>query len=280
MGARPAKMEMATFTSADSVYRDMSNLYEDERDGGSDASNAPNAYSTERKLVKSAYITIRVESLESTDDSVSDLMKRYNAYAASTNIEENSRHYSLRVPAQNYDTFLGEMGGMGRIIRRNENTEDVTLRYYDLESRLATKRELLVTYQSYLGKAKNIEEILSVEARIADLQSDIDRTGTQFRNLANTVDYATIELSLVGPVTITPYQTTTFGERIKRLFSGFGSFLSIVGIIITGVVIYGIPALLILAFLVWVLFGRVGLLKKLWRLITAQEPTVDKKEGE
>jgi hypothetical protein len=280
MKARPAQMEMAAFTSADMVYRESFNQYEDERDGGGDTSNAPTAYSTERKLVKSAYITIRVESLESTDDSVSDLMKRYNAYAASTNIEENSRHYSLRVPAQNYDTFLGEMNGMGRIIRRNENTEDVTLRYYDLESRLATKKELLVTYQSYLGKAKNIEEILSVEARIAELQSDIDRTGTQLRSLANTVDYATIELSLVGPVTSTPYQTTTFSERIKRLFSGFGSFFSIVGVIITGVVIYGIPALLILAFLVWVLFGRVGLLKKLWRLITAQAPVVDKKKGE
>jgi hypothetical protein len=276
--SRAAKND-AMFFEADAM--ETANQYAaiEEMDGGG-GSNSPSSYSTERKLVKRAYITVRVESLESTDSSVSDLMNKYGAYAASTDIEENSRRYTLRVPAQGYDAFLGEVGGIGRIVRRSENTEDVTLHYYDLESRLTTKRELLVTYQSYLGKAKNIEEILSVEARIAELQNDIERTGTQFRNLANTVEYATIELYLIGPVTSTSYKVATFGERIKKLFSGFGGFLSTVGVIITGIVIYGIPALIILAFLVWVLFGRIGLMKKLWRLITAQPSVADKKEGD
>jgi hypothetical protein len=221
----------------------------------------------ERKLVKSANISIRVDNLANADDSVSALLKKYEAYAASTNIHEESRYYSLRVPANYYDVFLAEMNGLGRLINRFENTEDVTLRYYDLEGRLATKKELLKTFQSYLGKANSIEEILSVEKRISELQYDIEGTGIQLRNLANRVDYATVDLQLLGPVTSASYRGLTFGERVKQLFGGFGGFLSTVGMVLIGIVIYGIPILLILGLLFLLLFGKIGLFKKLWRLI-------------
>jgi hypothetical protein len=148
---------------------------------------------------------------------------------------------------------------------RSESAEDVTLRYYDLEGRLATKQELLKTFQSYLGKAKDIEEILSVETRIADLQNEIDGTGKELRYLANLVNFATVALDLYGPVAASPYTGPTIGERIKELFSGFGDFVSTVLVVLTGIVIYGIPVLLLLALLFWLCFGRIGLMKKLWR---------------
>jgi hypothetical protein len=232
-----------------------------EEDGTSYGANFENV---ERKLVKRANVRIRTENLVAADSSVSDMLKKYNAYAASTNIEENSRYYSLRVPAQYYDIFLDEMNGIGRLLNRYESTEDVTLRYYDLEGRLATKKELLKTFQDYLGRARNIEEILSVEARIAELQYDIEGTGIQLRNLANQVDYSIIELSIHGPVESSSYnQELTFGERIKRLFNSFGGFLATTAVVITGVVVYGIPILLLLCLLYWLLFGKIGLLKKL-----------------
>jgi alpha-D-ribose 1-methylphosphonate 5-triphosphate synthase subunit PhnG len=89
-------------------------------------------------------------------------------------------------------------------LHRSENAEDVTLQYYDLEGRLNTKRELLKTYQSYLGRAKNIEEIMTVEKQIAELQNEIDWTGTRFRALADTVDYATIRLEISGSPSSAP----------------------------------------------------------------------------
>jgi hypothetical protein len=235
------------------------------------SSETANPTSLERKLVKRSNIRIRVESLETADSSVSGIIRKYGAYTAITEVEENSMYYSIRVPSSVYDAFQGEMNGIGKILHRSESTEDVTINYYDLEGRLAAKRELLKTYQSYLGRASNIEEILSVEARIADLQYDIERTGTQLRILANLVDYATIDLSLLGPVTATSYQRTTFGERMKELFGGFGGFLSVTGVIITGIIIYGIPVLLLLVFIYWILFGRIGLMKKLWQLVTAKK---------
>ena len=261
--ANDASQKMARSTSA-SIEE--AQFARDEAAGEADSLSA-NFPDAERKLIKSANVRIRVENLSAADDAVNALLKKYDAYAASTNIEENSRYYSLRVPAKFYDIFLAETGSVGRLINRYENTEDVTLRYYDLEGRLATKKELLKTFQAYLGKAKTIEEIMSVEARLSELQYDIEGTGIQLRNLANRVDYATIDLSLLGPVMSSPNRGFTFGERVKQLFGGFGGFLSAVAMVLLGIVIYGIPILLLLGLLFVLLFGRIGLAKKLWRLI-------------
>jgi hypothetical protein len=156
------------------------------------------------------------------------------------------------------------MNGMGRLLYRSENAEDVTLRYYDLEGRLGTKRELLKTFQNYLGKAKDIEEILSVEERIAELQDEIDGTGKELRYLANLVDFATLELTILraaGSSSSAP----GLGYRFRELFSGFGEFISAVLVVLLGIVIYGIPSVLILTLLFWLLFGKIGLIKKLWK---------------
>jgi hypothetical protein len=198
-------------------------------------------------------------------------MKTWGAYAAQAAIYENSRSYTIRTPAASFDSLLGEIGGLGKILYRSENTEDVTLRYYDLAGRLATKEELLKTYRAYLGRAQNIEEILSVESKIADLQNEIDWTGTQLRSLTNLVNYATIELELVGPVSTSPYAGPSVGERIAGLFRSFGDYASAVLVVLLGVLVYGIPSLIILALLLWLLFGKVGVLKKLWFLVMGKK---------
>jgi hypothetical protein len=230
----------------------------------------PLSANAERKLVKRAYISIRADNLDAADASVTALMEKHGAYTASTEVEENSRYYSIRVPSSEYNAFLAGTDGMGRTLRRSENTEDVTLRYYDLEGRLATKKELLKTFQSYLEKAKNIEEILSVESRMADLHYEIDWNGRELRNLANRIDYATIDLSVLGPVSSTPNYEATLGEKFKEMFGSFGGFLSTVAVVLVGIVIYGIPILLLLALLFWLFFGKIGLLKKLWRVVAGK----------
>jgi len=253
------------------AYAEEMSMKDERERAGADDSISANFSEVERKLVKRADVRIRVENLETADASISNLMENYEAYAASTYISENSYSYSLRVPSQVYDLFLAEMNGMGRLIHRSENTEDVTLRYYDLEGRLETKKELLRTFQAYLRRANNIEEILKVEARIAELQYDIEGTGQQLRYLADRVDYATIELTLLGPAVATQRQSVTFGERIRQMFGGFGGFLSGVAVAIIGIVIYGIPILLLVIFFAWLLFGRIGLIRKLWQVVKGKK---------
>jgi hypothetical protein len=128
---------------------------------------------------------------------------------------------------------------------------------------LNTKKELIITFQNYLGRAANIEEILSVERRIAELQAEIDDLGRRFQLLNDLIDYSTIRLELLGPTSA----VNSF-ERIKGLMTSFGNYISMIIVILLAIIVYGIPSVIILLLLYWVLFGRIGLIKKLFRLMS------------
>jgi hypothetical protein len=224
-----------------------------------------------RKLTKRAELRIRVEDIVITEKPIAELMDKYNAWSASAGIYENSRNYEIRVPSDFYDSMLDELAGLGRMIRRTEYTEDVTLRYYDMEGRLATRQELLKTYQGYLARANNIDEIMTVERRIAELQWEIEQTGTQFRNLTNQIDYSTINIEITGPVGAASYSSPGLGDKLAELFGAFGDVVSSALVVLIGIIIYGVPTVLAAVLLFWILFGRIGLLKKLWRLAAGKK---------
>jgi hypothetical protein len=260
-----------------SGYNDEASYWGGEISGGNTAQAAKQAVQGPepgaeqiRKLVRRAELRIRAEDPGALEKPLDELMQKYGAWASSTSIRENSRDYSLRVPYDSYDAMLEDLIGLGKLLHRSESAEDVTLNYYDLEGRLATKKELLTTYQGYLGKAKNIEEIMTVEQKIAELQQDIDWTGTQLRNLAHLVDYATIEFEVSGPTAASPYAAPTLKERFGGLLRPFGEIASGVLVALTGVIIYGVPGLLVLTALFWIFFGKIGLIRRLWRLASGK----------
>jgi hypothetical protein len=222
-----------------------------------------------RKLVRNASIHLRVQDPEAAEGPLAAAMEKYGAYASSKRLFENARQYTIRVPAVSFDDFFSDLAGMGRVLSRTESAEDVTIRFYDLEGRLATKQELLKTFQNYLGKAQNIDEIMTVEKRIAELQQEVEWMGTEFRALADMVDYATVNLELTGPAA--PVSGPGLGDRIRDLFGGFGDVAATALVVILGIVMYGIPGLLLLTAFFWLLFGRLGLLRKLWGLAAARK---------
>ncbi len=233
----------------------------------------PQTVTAGRKLIKTTHLSIRVENLSGAAETVSAMMQTYGAYSSSTQIEENRQTYHIRVPETSYNAMLDQVNGLGKVSSRSDFVEDATLQYYDLEGRLNTRRELLQTYQSYLGKAQNIEEILSVEKKIAELQNEIDMYGSRFTQLVDQIDYATINLILYGTASGYSYEEPSIWDRVKDLFSGYGDFLSGALIVIIQIIVYGIPILAAVTLMFWLLFGKIGLLRKLWKLAA-------KKKGE
>jgi hypothetical protein len=225
-----------------------------------------------RKLIKNADVEIRADTslLDSegkffgASKKVDELLRKYDAYSEQSTIYENSLRYTIRVPLGSYETMLTGLSDLGKITSRVETAEDVTLKYYDLAGRLATKKTLLGTFQSYLSRAATIEDILSIETRIAELQNEIDWLGTQLAELANLTDYATIRLSLYSAQATTSY---TLADKIGDLFKAFGDFLSGALVLILGIIIFGVPIVILILLAVWLLFGRIGLLRKAFRFV-------------
>jgi hypothetical protein len=272
--------EEAGRTAADSVYPEAfaEETVESKRTltggGAQEAESGPfitEAAGRTRKLIRSADLSIEADtSLIGKDGGVSgavqkleEFARRYSGYIEQSRADSSSVQCTVRIPSKSFDEFLAGMSLFGKIISRRENAEDVTLKYYDFDGRFAAKKNLLATFESYLGRAKNIEEIMQVETRIADLHNEIDWLGTRLTELSNLVDYSTVSLHLFNPKEVHSY---TLGDRIFRLFGSFGEFASAAVIVIFGVLIFGIPVLILVILAYWLLLGRIGLLKKAFRL--------------
>jgi hypothetical protein len=244
--------------------------------GRNDSSSAGSSGSTAvpgkiRRLVKKADVAIEADKslldkdgkLTGVSQRIGGLLQQYGAYAEYSLSDEDSARYTIRVPQAFYESMLSAVGALGKVRSRSETAEDVTLKYYDLEGRLNTRKALLGTFQAYLGRAQDIDDIMKIETRIADLQNEIDWLGTQLQELANLVDYATIELSIYSPGVSLNYGLP---EKIKDLFGAFRGFASGGLLVILGLIIFGLPLVIIFLLAYWLFFGRVGLLKKAFRL--------------
>ncbi|MDR1390457.1 MAG: DUF4349 domain-containing protein [Treponema sp.] len=224
-----------------------------------------------RKLIKTATVEITVDAAFVDKDGkiwgavneVDKLIKQYDAYVEQSAMYESSLLYTIKVPQRSYEAMLTGFSVLGEIVSRNETAEDVTLKYYDLAGRLATRETLLQTLQGYLGRAQSIEDIMTVETRISEIQNEIDRLGAQLKGLSNLTDYATIQASMYGPGL---QNRDTLGSKLRALLDNFGGFASGFLVVILGVIMYGVPVIVAVLLAFWLFFGKIGLLRRAFSL--------------
>jgi hypothetical protein len=235
-----------------------------ERAAKADAS-AVTPVPSERKLIRRADLSLRVDDLAAAEASVRALAEGAGGFLASADTGTGFARLVLRVPQGRFDSVLASIGPVGRVARRSVSSEDVTLQYHDLAEDLKTKRALAETYRSYLRSAKSIEDILAVERRISEVQSEIDRLGGDFARLADLVDYATINVELIAPDVREP--GPGLGESLRSVVSGFGRFAQGLVAVVVAIVLYGTPIIGVLLLFWWILFGKVGVLRRVARLV-------------
>jgi hypothetical protein len=235
--------------------------------GASAAEVATAHAASARKLVHRASFAILVTDLSAAERAARQSIERLDGYVARATNDESSVYLNFRVPRISFGRAVAELPALGRVINREQSAEDVTLRYFDLEGRLETKRALAATFRGYLKRADTIEDILAVETRLAELQNEIDALGGEFAHLADLVDYSTIDVSLSLPGAAVPVEGPTIGERLADLLKSFGGFLAGLLVGLVAVIMYGVPIALVAALAYWLLFGRIGLLVRLFKLI-------------
>lgn len=227
----------------------------------------------ERKLIKTGSVNLEVENLASAEQAVETWCKNFNGYISSSYNQENSASFTVRIPSAKFDLAMDTLGDLGKIKYRSLSTQDVSEQFYDLQTRLETRKILRDRLQSYLASAKDMKDMLQIERELNDTLSEIESMEGSMRRLSGQIDYSTINVELQ-----LPYRTTDQGFQWPNLSNGVRRFLSnlvdfFVGLItaLLYVVICGVPIVAIIAFFYWLLFGKVGLLKKIFRNLSKKD---------
>lgn len=194
------------------------------------AADVPGDALAGRKLIKNVNMNVETEAFDVLVPNLQNRVTALGGYIEDMSSYSRNDHYSsdyigtkylryanitARIPKQNLDTFLNEVGEQSNIVSRSESVTDVTLQYVDLESH----KKALTTEQSRLlelmEQAQTVEDIITIEGRLSEVRYQIESMESQLRTYDNKIDYSTVYLSIDEVERYTPTEEITTGERIR-----------------------------------------------------------------
>ena len=158
-----------------------------------------------RKLIRTVWLTAETENFSGLMEQVSSHTTQLGGYVesqeadygnASDQAQARRADLTIRIPAEQLQTFVGRISELSHILRSRETAEDITLTYADTESRMAaleTERDRLM---ALMEQAETMEDLLAVESRLTEVRYQLESTGSQLKLYDNLVSYSTVYLAV------------------------------------------------------------------------------------
>jgi hypothetical protein len=235
-------------TGADAIAPDSSDPNE------SFNSNSENQTQSEanEKIIKTVDLSIETKEFDTYLTGLTANVTTVGGYVENAEADYGRYSYSnryatyiVRIPADKLDEFLSKVSDRGTIISKNEQQQNVTLEYVDVQSRIEAYKTEKVTLTNLLSKAESLADILSIQERLSEVNYQIDNYTSQLNVLENRVSYSTVTLRISEVERITESEPTLW-HRIKERFSdnltGLKEFAEDLLVSVVG----GIPVLVVL----------------------------------
>ena len=169
--------------------------------GGSSDRAAPSA-APAPMIARTVSLSIVVKDFAAARLSLDNILARHHGYAAQLTVstpENAARSFqaSLRVPAPELSSALGDFKALGRVENESQSGEEVTQQHTDLVERLKTARDTEERFRAILQqRTGKLEEVLQVEEQIARVRGEIESMEAELKALEHRVDFATVDLQL------------------------------------------------------------------------------------
>lgn len=232
----------------------------------SDSSTDSQAAALEnQKLITTVSMEAETEDLDAMLAHVNAKISELAGYIESQDIYNGSAYSSyryrhadltIRIPADNLDRFVDQVSETSNVVSKNTTTENVTLTYVATESRVKALETEEARLLELLAKAETMEDLLTIEARLTDVRTELEQVASQLRLLDNKIDYSTVHLYLteVTEYTEVEEEPETFWERLGRNFmnslESLGDFLLnlviVLAVCLPYLVVFGVIALIII----------------------------------
>ena len=211
---------------------------------------------------------------------VKSLAADFSGWIDNSSLYENYLSITIRVPAESLDAFLQMTGELGEVQSRSISADDVTDYYFDTETRLETLRILQERYTEYLKTAENMEDIISIERELNNVISEIESMERTIRRLDGQISYSTVYFyGELPPEEQVSGELPSIVEGLKKLVYGFITLIYYIGLGLLYAVIFGVPIILVLGLIYLVGWGRIGLVRKFFKLLSRKKTGNRKSDG-
>ena len=191
-----------------------------------DSSSMP----TDRKLIVTVNVEAETEDLDAMLVHINSKITALNGYMESQEIYNGSAYSSyrhrnasmtIRIPAENLNQFVDMVAENCNIISNYRTSEDVTLTYVSVESRITALEVEQERLLALLEQADNMEDLLTIEERLTDVRYELEQMESQMRVMENQINYSTIHLYVNEVIEYTEQEEEpeTFFQRVGRGFT-------------------------------------------------------------
>ena len=211
---------------ADGIY---DSLKREELDSDYEASTDEKPSVTQRKLIRKIYLSTETEDMDpllaAIDSKVSALggyMESREVYTGSRYASYDSRRHAdlvIRIPKDKLDEFVAHVGKESNITSSNETSDDVTLTYVAVQSRMTALQKEEARLLELIDKAANLSELLELEKRLTEVRTDLENVTSQLLLYDNLVDYGTVHISIQEVQKLTPTVEPGFWTRLTNSFT-------------------------------------------------------------
>jgi hypothetical protein len=182
-----------------------------------------------RKIIKEGRAQIQTKEFENSLSAIDNLIAQSGGFAEmrevnGNGINRNDLRYAyivFRVPADKFESIMQSMDSVGTVVSSNTSGTDITEQYMDIETRIKNLKIQEQTLQDLMAKAEKLEDVITLEARMAELRYEIESRENELKNYDRLVQYSRISVNLAEVVEVTQIKPVprTLGERISDAFS-------------------------------------------------------------
>jgi Domain of unknown function (DUF4349) len=154
----------------------------------------------DKKIIKTASLNLEVKDFKTFSGQYREKIRGLGGYVAQE--EQSQSEYKIentiviKVPVDQFDQALGLLTtGVEKINERKVTSQDVSAEYIDTKSRIEAKKQVRDRYTDLLKQAKNMEEILNVQAEINGIQEEIEAASGRIHYMGHAAAYSTISLT-------------------------------------------------------------------------------------
>ena len=149
-----------------------------------------------------------------------------------TAVVDRWAYYTVRIPANQFKSFLSAAGDLGNVTNISRDAQNVTSQYTDYEARLESLNIQEERLLAMLEESGDLESLITLESRLSEVRYEIESIERNLRNLDQKLAYSTVNLDICEVEVYTPVASAqrTFGEKLSDAFAdGWNSFVGFCG---------------------------------------------------
>lgn len=193
--------------------------------------------SQNQKIVYTTNIGLEVLDWDKSEKALDSLLKEFNAVTFTDSIRDNTPEYeywstdskeniqsykyrnlTVGIPEQNLDEFNSRVKELGHVTMFNKQSSDITSSYNKNDESIKSYENQLNRLNELYDKAETIQDIISIEDRIAQVSIDLQFAKNEKQRMDSLVSLSRVNITIDTVRTYSLDEEVPFGIRLIEKF--------------------------------------------------------------